>query len=125
MVIEKEYTCIICPRSCKIKAKMTDDTPPKFIEAEGYSCPRGLTWVKQEIEMPMRTFSTSVLVKNGDFIELSVRTARPVPLNKIFDVMAEIRKIKVKAPIAMGQIILKNPAGTDTDIIATREVHEK
>lgn len=125
MVIEKQYTCIVCPRGCTITAKMTDDVPPKFISATGYSCPRGLKWVKQEIEAPMRTFSTSVPVKNGETVEASVRTASPIPLEKIFVVMNEIKKVTVEAPVKIGDVVLTNPAGVETEIIITRNVDRK
>ena len=40
----------------------------------------------------------------------------------LFDVMKEINKIKVQAPIKMHQVLIKNILNTGADIIATREV---
>jgi CxxC motif-containing protein len=37
-------------------------------------------------------------------------------------VMAEVRGKAVSAPVTIGDVIIANPAGTDTDIIATRNV---
>ena len=68
-MIEKEFICVVCPNGCSIKAQYEEGNPPKLISAEGMRCPRGKTWIQQEIENPMRTFSTSVLVDGGDFIE--------------------------------------------------------
>lgn len=119
---EKEFICVVCPNGCSIKA-VYNETTKQLISAEGFRCPRGEAWIKQEIENPMRTFSSSVLVDGGDFIEASVRLTKPVPLTKVFEVMAEIKKIKVKAPVSMGDVIMTNPAGCDTDIIITRSVN--
>jgi CxxC motif-containing protein len=74
------------------------------------------------MEDPRRTFSTSVLVPGGDFLEASVRLTKPVPLSKVFDVMEEIKKVKLKPPLEIGDVILTNPAGTETEVVITRNV---
>ncbi len=122
---EKEYTCVVCPNGCSIKVQYEESKPPKLISSDGARCPRGEVWAKQEIENPMRTFSSSIIVTGGEFIEASVRTTKPIPLAKIFSVMEEIKKIKLQAPLAIGDVILSNPAGTDTDVIVTRNVQLK
>lgn len=121
-MIEKEFICVVCPNGCSIKVGYEDGNPPKLISAEGARCPRGKSWAQQEIENPMRTFSSSVLVDGGTFIEASVRLTKPVSLSKVFDVMGEIKKIRLQAPIAIGDVVLTNPAGTETEVIATRNV---
>lgn len=124
-MIEKEFTCVVCPNGCSIKVGYEEGTPPKLISAEGARCPRGKSWAKQEIENPMRTFSSSVIVSGGDFLEASVRLTKPIPLAKIFEVMAEIKKIRLAAPLAIGDVVLANPAGTETEVIVTRNVPVK
>ena len=78
--------------------------------------------VHQEIENPKRTIASSVPVKNGDGLMASVRTSRPIPLAKILQVIEEIKKVSVQAPISIGDVILRNPANCDTEIVATRSV---
>lgn len=121
-MIAKEFICVVCPNGCTIKAHYEDGNPPKLLSAEGMRCPRGRTWIQQEIESPMRTFSTSVLVDGGDFLEVSVRLTKPIPLAKIFDVMAELKHIRLCAPLSIGDVILVNPAGTQTEVIVTRNI---
>ena len=123
-MITKELICVVCPNGCNITASYTEE-PHELLKVEGQRCSRGESWAKQEIENPLRTFSSSVTVHNGDFLEASVRVTKPVPLTKIFDVMEEIRKIKAEAPLRIGDILLRNPAGTDTDVIVTRNVGVK
>ncbi len=124
-MIEKEFICVLCPNGCSIKVSYEEGNPPKLTAAEGARCPRGRSWAQQEIENPMRTFSSSLLVEGGDFLEASVRLTKPVPLTKVFAVMEEIKKITLAAPLTIGDVVLTNPAGTETEVIVTRNVPVK
>ena len=117
-----EFICVVCPNGCSIDAEFEAGRPPKLISAEGYACDRGLSWVRQEIENPMRTIASSMLVKNGNFIAASVRTRSAIPLEKVRDVMEEIRKRELDAPVRIGDVLIPNAAGTGADVIATRDV---
>ena len=46
----------------------------------------------------------------------------PIPKARIFDVMAEIKAVKVSAPVVMGQVVLKNVLGLESDVISTKNV---
>ncbi|GHS89490.1 NAD(FAD)-dependent dehydrogenase [Synergistales bacterium] len=122
MTIKGEFVCVMCPNGCQIDAEYEKETS-KLIAFSGNTCPKGADWIKQEIESPMRTIATSVLVASGDFTSASVRTTRPIPRDKIFKVMDEIRALgTLPAPLSIGQALLRNPAGTDTDVVVTRGV---
>ncbi|MDR0311689.1 MAG: DUF1667 domain-containing protein [Acidobacteriota bacterium] len=128
MSVKKELTCVRCPNGCTITVEL-DENGKILVDAEGklaigkeVACKMGDEWAKQEIENPMRTIASSIPVENGDSLMVSVRTDRPIPLAKIFAVMDEIRKKTLKAPIVINDVIIANPAGCDTDIIATRDV---
>ena len=43
-----------------------------------------------------------------------------VPKGMIFDIMQEINKCSVEAPVKMGQVIIPNVLGTGVDVVATR-----
>ena len=120
--IRGEFICVVCPNGCPIDAEFTRGESPRLISHEGAKCKRGEAWIVQEIEMPMRTIASSVLVEGGDYCAASVRTNRPIPLASIPAVMEAVRTVTLQAPVAIGQIVLAHPAGTDTDIIATRNV---
>ena len=119
MITEEVYTCIICPMACTIKVRLEDG---KIVEISGYSCPRGKAFVEKEITSPERMVTSTVAVRGGILPQLPVRTKTPVPKNKIFDVMAEIRKVAVDAPVKMGDVIIKNAANTGVDVIAERDI---
>ena len=120
-----EFVCVVCPNGCLIEAEFTEERPPRLKSLTGNRCEKGRDWVRQEIENPMRTIATSLSVRGGDIGSVSVRTSRAVPREKIFEVMDAIRALgTLSAPLHIGQVVLRNPAGTDTEVIATREVHK-
>jgi CxxC motif-containing protein len=53
---------------------------------------------------------------------VSVKTTKPVPKDKIFEVMKEIDKLSVAAPTKIGDIVKKNILGLDSDIIITKNI---
>jgi len=127
MRVKKELTCVRCPNGCAIIVKLHENGKI-LIDAEGNHaikgslCKLGDEWTVQEVENPMRTIASSIPVDNGDWLMVSVRTDRPIPLGKIFDVMEEIRQKTLTAPVTLGDVIKANPAGYNTNIIATRNV---
>lgn len=119
MTEDKEITCIVCPIGCKIQVK----TDGKHFEiCNGQKCKRGIEYARSEALDPRRMLTSSILVMNGEWPLVSVRSSKPVPKNKIFDVMKEIKKSSVKAPVSFGQIVIKNVSGTKIDIITTKSI---
>jgi len=119
MTEEKEITCIICPIGCKILVK-TDGKHIKNLD--GNKCKRGIDYAEHEALDPRRMLTTSVFVDGGEWPLVSVKSTKPVPKEKIFNVLKEIRKTKVNAPVKSGQRILNNVANTDINIVATKIV---
>jgi CxxC motif-containing protein len=119
MTEKKEITCIICPIGCKI---LVDKKGNKVEITEGNKCKKGIDYATNEALDPRRLLTTSVLVENGNWPLVSVKSSRPIPKDKIFDVLKEIKKIKVKAPVKIGKIIISNVANTDIDIISTKSI---
>jgi CxxC motif-containing protein len=124
-VTTKEFTCIVCPNGCSIVADVEGEGAPVVARVRGNACKRGTEWARQEIEDPRRTISSSIVVSGGDFPLASVRTNRPVPLARIGDIMREIRRAALVAPVAIGDVAIRSPAGCDTDIIVTRAVRRR
>lgn len=124
MRMSGEFICIVCPNGCPIDAvfEKNDDGTAKIIEAKGYTCLRGKAWVEREVESPMRTIATSVPVDGGDALMASVRTTQSIPRDKIFEVNAAIKQLHLKAPVEIGTVVLKDPAGCSTEVIVTRNV---
>ena len=122
MTTKKELVCIGCPMGCQIKVELDDG---KILSIDGYTCPKGKKYAETECTNPSRIVTSTVPVDGGDCRVVSVKTARDIPKDKIFDCIALLRGIHVDAPVAAGDIILKNVAGTGVDIVATKSVGTK
>lgn len=111
----KELTCIVCPRGCRLKV---DDN----MEVTGNACPRGKIYAINELTNPTRTITSSIRVSNRPYTLVSVKTDKPVPKDKMFDVMKEIDKLSIDAPTRIGQVVLANVLGTDSNIVITKDI---
>lgn len=118
----RELICVVCPNGCQLTVEVEEGPEPKVLSVSGQTCPRGDTWARQEVETPLRTIASSVLVRGGTMPMASVRTDAAIPLSKIFQVMEEIRTMTLEAPVRIGDVVLDGPGGTDCRIIATRHV---
>ena len=114
--IEKNMTCIICPRGCLMKVTKDGDT----IEVGGNGCPKGKDYAESELTNPTRTVTSSVFVANREGKSISVKTDRPVSKTHVFDVMEVIRSTKATAPVAIGDVLAENVFGCN--IVATSEI---
>jgi CxxC motif-containing protein len=119
MTKKKQITCIVCPIGCKIKVDIKGD---KVEICSGNKCKKGVDYAIYEALDPRRVLTTSVLVEDGQWPLVSVKSSKPVPKNKIFDVLKEIRKVKTKAPVKIGKTIIKDVARTGIDIISTKSI---
>ena len=119
MTNEKEITCIVCPIGCKILVR-TDGT--RFELLDGNKCKKGVDYARNEALDPRRMLTSSILVKNGEWPLVSVKSSRAVPKDKVFSVLKEIRRTDVNAPIKTGQILIENAANTGINIISTKSV---
>ena len=118
--MEREFICIICPNGCRISAEY-EGTNIKNIK--GDECPKGKDYVKNEITSPLRVFTGSVLVESGDFSSVSVKTPVPIPKEYLKKIGEITRRIKVEAPIEIGQVVAKNLLSEGIVLIATRKVN--
>lgn len=120
---KRKMTCIVCPLGCELT--VTIDEHGEVVSVEGNTCPRGKEYAIQEIKAPKRVVMSVVYVKNSIFPTVSVKTSKPILKSKIKDVMKEISNITLEAPVEIGQVIIKNVAGTDADIVTTRPAPKK
>ena len=111
----KELTCIVCPRGCRLKV---DDN----MEVTGNACPRGKIYAVNELTNPTRTITSSIRVSNRPYTLVSVKTDKPIPKGKMFDVMKEIDKLSVAAPTKVGQVVKEGILGLDANIIITKNI---
>lgn len=116
----REFICILCPNGCELSVELNEDNT--ILKLEGATCQRGDEYVQQELFAPQRNIATSVKVMGGNMPLVSVRLSEAIPKEKIFDVMDKIKKVKLEAPVSLGQVVIKNVLGLERDVIATKQV---
>lgn len=114
----KEFTCVVCPNGCEVQVDIEEGI---IRSVTGATCKRGEEYVRQELFEPKRTIASSVVVEGGEFPLSSVRTTKPIPKEMIIPVMKEIKKIKLKAPTLIGQVVIADVLGTASDVIITKQ----
>lgn len=114
-----EITCIVCPWGCQIKLKVKEG---EIRNIEGNKCRRGIEYVRQEFYNPKRVLTTTVKLKGGRLLLLPVRTNKPIPKGMLRGCMQYLANIEVKAPVKLGEVIVPNILGTETNIISTRNL---
>lgn len=118
MNIEK-IVCVLCPMGCKIKYNAVDG---KIVAVEGNRCPKGLSYLEEELKEPKRIVPTSVKVVNGELPLASVKTSKPIPKRLIPKFMELVKQVQIEAPVKVGDVIMKNVLDTGADVVATRSV---
>ena len=114
----KELICINCPLGCHLSV---DDADVSNVKVSGNTCPRGVTYAVSEVTAPKRMVTSSVNVTGSKVKRVSVKTSAPIAKNKIFDCLAEIKKVTATAPVAIGDVLLANVCDSGVDVVATRE----
>ena len=126
----KEIICITCPKGCRLKVD------EESFAVTGNSCPRGAVYGANELRNPVRVVTSTVIVETspakgrgtgeaGGGVaarRLPVKTDRPIPKGKMFEVMEEIAKVRVHAPVQVGDVLIPNVAGTDGNVVATKNL---
>ncbi len=118
---KRELNCIVCPMGCPITVTLENG---EVISVTGNTCPRGEAYAKQEVISPIRSVTSTVKVKDGEWATVACKTKSEIPKNKIFEVMDSLKGVCVAAPIHIGDVILPNVADTGVDIIATSNVEK-
>lgn len=115
----KELICIGCPMGCPIVVEMKDG---KVLSVTGNTCPRGESYARKEVTNPTRIVTTTVRVDGGKVPMINVKTEQDIPKDKIFECIAALRGVTMKAPVHIGDIILENVADTGVNIVAAGNV---
>ena len=118
----RELICINCPLGCPLKVEMDGG---KVISVSGNTCKRGEVYARKEVVSPTRTVTSTVAVKDGVHPVVAVKTASDIPKSKIFDVMAEINRAEVAAPVRIGDVIIEDVCSTGADVVATANMERK
>ena len=106
---------------CPITVEMEDG---QVVSVTGNTCKRGDIYARKEVTNPTRIVTSTIRVKGGAEDMVSVKTKEDIPKRKIFDCVKALKGIEKEAPVKIGDVILKDVAGTGVDIVATKHVEK-
>ena len=112
----KEITCIVCPKGCTLTVDGANG------KVTGNSCDRGKDYGLAEVTNPTRVLTTTVAIDNDIESRLPVKTSAPIPKGTLSEAMAVIDKIRITAPVQLGQVIYPNLLNTGIDLVACRSM---
>lgn len=97
----------------------------EVLAVDGNACMRGYAYAQREVMNPTRTFTSTMKVTGGTEKLVSVKTEKEVPKDKVMECAEELRGKAARAPIAVGDLLIKNIAQTGIDLVATANVPKK
>lgn len=113
----RKFTCLVCPTCCELE---TDGS-----NVNGARCPKGEAFALQEMVMPMRVVTTTVRCDTvGGVKMVPVKTAAPVPMEGLFEIMKEIKALRLAEVPAIGTRINAGPAEHPVELVVTGEVDD-
>ena len=116
--MERDLICIGCPLGCALHVSGN----PEDLTVTGNTCPRGASYARTECTAPVRRFTGTVAVSGGVLPVVSVKTAQDIPKDAIFAVAAAVRTLRAEAPIAIGDVLCENIAGTGVALVAAKNI---
>jgi CxxC motif-containing protein len=116
--IEEKLICVTCPKGCTLMVTRDGKT---VLNVEN-GCKRGHEYARQELTDPRRMVASSVMIKGGIHPLMPVYTSAPFPKPRISELLVELRKVELQAPIGLDQVVLTDVLGTGIDVKASREM---
>lgn len=112
------YLCIGCPLGCRLE--VDDDEEGAVVEVRGFGCKKGERFAEQEHLDPQRSVTTTVAIDGARWPRLPVKTTGEVPKALVVEVCTALRRVRVAAPVALGDVVVHDVLGTGVDVVATR-----
>lgn len=103
----RELTCICCPMGCALTARLDGG---EVVKVEGNTCKRGADYAVSELTAPTRIVTTTVISQQGR--PVPVKTQKPIPKDKIFEVTEKIKSAVVDLPVNVGDMIIDDLYGS-------------
>ena len=116
---KRNLICIGCPMGCPLVVTMDHG---EVVSVEGNTCKRVTVYGKKEVTNPTRIVTSTVRVSGGSIPVVSVKTREDIPKEKIFDCVKALKEVEVAAPVHIGDVVLRDVAGTGVDVVATKNV---
>jgi len=110
----REFICIVCPKCCVLE--MVGD------EIRGARCERGEQFARQEAVMPLRVVTTTLRCETPQGARmLPVKSATPVPLPRVLDMVKRIKELRLSEIPPLGSRIKLDCPGGALELIVAGE----
>lgn len=116
----KDLICVACPLGCPLQ--VTLDENGAVTDVTGNTCKRGFEYANTECTNPTRSLTTTVNVDGGKLPVVPVKSSSALPKGALFECMKVINSTCMKAPVKIGDVVVKDILNTGIDIVATNEV---
>ncbi len=90
------------------------------VTVTGNTCKRGEAYGKQELIAPERVVTGLMENEKGKIVP--VKTEKPVPKDRIFDVLKEMKSVKVAENAKIGYKAIENVCGLGVNVVVTKNV---
>jgi CxxC motif-containing protein len=111
----KNITCTRCPMGCTL----TVTEKSGILTVTGQGCPRGEEYGRSEYTCPVRTLTTTAKTACGR--PIPVKTASPIPKEKLFEAMELVNRLEVSLPVRIGDVLMEDLFGTKLVATANAE----
>lgn len=116
---KKEMICINCPLGCILTVEQNEAGE---VTVSGNTCPRGAEYGRTEATAPKRVLTSTVRIRGEQGQVVPVKTAAPIPKEKICDCMEALKEAEVELPVQIGDVVIENVAETGVCVVVTKGV---
>ena len=114
---KRELTCIVCPMGCSLTVTVSESG--EVLSVAGQTCKRGEEYGKNECLHPVRTLTTTAKTACGR--PIPVKTASPIPKEKLFEAMELVNRLEVSLPVRIGDVLMEDLFGAKLVATANAE----
>lgn len=114
-------TCIVCPIGCRMTVSRAESGE---LEVSGNKCKRGAAYAQEEFSDPRRVVTGTCAIAGAQSARLPVRSSDGVPIDELASFLAAMYRLRLKAPVARGDVIAHDLGGTGIDLVATMTAEE-
>ena len=114
--MKKNLICVSCPLGCPIEVEIENG---EILSVTGNTCKRGDAYARAELTNPVRSLTTTVKLVGGNLPVVPDNSSKPVPKDKMFECMKLINEASIKAPVKIGDVVIKDILGSGADIVVT------
>ena len=116
--------CISCPIGCHLSVSYNENEElcSDNIQVKNNKCPRGLIYGKEEILAPKRVVTATCAIDSVLMDRIPVKSTGAVLKEEINGLLGELYRMKLKSPVKMGELIIRDYNNSGVDIVATRSL---